>query len=135
MRKFVDANIFVDVQRQRRNWNESYAVLKTVIDGENEGLVSALTPVIMYFLKREITSETQAGQDTLDAIEGFRIVELTASLIERALHEKRVEDFEDATQFHSAKQSDSIIITCNKKCFQRIAKEIHLLTPEEFLNK
>lgn len=131
----MDANIFVDVQRQRRNWNESYAVLKTVIDGENEGLVSALTPVIMYFLKREITSETQAGQDTLDAIEGFRIVELTASLIERALHEKRVEDFEDATQFHSAKQSDSIIITCNKKCFQRIAKEIHLLTPEEFLNK
>jgi len=133
MRILVDINIFIDVQRRRRNWNASYSVLKTVIDGKNEGFISALTPAIIYFLRREITPEGQARQETLDAIDGFRIVDLTESLIQAAFGEKRVEDVEDAIQFHSAKQSSSLLITRNKKDFQRVAQDIKVLTPEEFL--
>jgi len=133
MRILVDINIFIDVQRRRRNWNASYSVLKTVIDGKNEGSISALTPAIIYFLRREITPEGQARQETLDAIDGFRIVDLTESLIQAAFGEKRVEDVEDAIQFHSAKQSSSLLITRNKKDFQRVAQDIKVLTPEEFL--
>ena len=133
MRILVDVNIFIDVQRRRRNWNASYSVLKTVIDGKNEGFISALTPAIIYFLRREITPEGQARQETLDAIDGFRTIDLTESLIQAAFGEKRVEDVEDAIQFHSAKQSSSILITRNKKDFQRVAQDIKVLTPEEFL--
>ena len=133
MRILVDVNVFIDVQRQRRNWNASYSILKTVVDGKNEGFISALTPAIMYFLRREITPEGQARQETLDAIGGFRIVDLTESLIQAAFGEKRVEDVEDAIQFHSAKQSSSILITRNKKDFQRVAQDIEVLTPEEYL--
>jgi predicted nucleic acid-binding protein len=134
MRILVDVNVFIDVQRQRRNWDTSYLILKTVIDGKNEGFISALTPAIIYFLRREITSEAQARQDTLDVIEGFKMVDLTDSLIQASFVEKRIEDVEDAIQFHSATRSNSILITRNKKDFQKeVTKDVEVLTPEEFL--
>jgi predicted nucleic acid-binding protein len=134
MRILVDVNVFIDVQRQRRNWDTSYLILKTVIDGKKEGFISALTPAIIYFLRREITSEAQARQDTLDVIEGFKMVDLTDSLIQASFVEKRIEDVEDAIQFHSATRSNSILITRNKKDFQKeVTKDVEVLTPEEFL--
>jgi len=135
MQIFVDANIFLDVQRRRGNWDASYSVLKSVVEGKNRGFASALTPAIIYFLRREVTPEDQARKDTLDVIARFNIVDLTDSLIRAAFEEKRVEGFEDAIQFHSAKQANSILITRNKKHFQEISNEIEVLMPEEFLKK
>jgi len=134
MKILADVNIFVDVQRRRANWNTSFLVLKTVTDGKNEGCVSALTPAILYFLRREITTEKQARTEAADVIEGFKIIDLTASLIQSAFAENRV-DFEDAIQFLSAKQSDAIILTRNKKHFRSVEGELEILTPEEFLRK
>ncbi|HMK84303.1 MAG TPA: PIN domain-containing protein [Candidatus Bathyarchaeia archaeon] len=134
MKILVDVNVFVDVQRRRANWNTSYLILKTVLDGKNEGFISALTPAILYFLRREITSETKARTETSDAIERFTVVDLTAELIEDAFSDERLE-FEDAIQFHSAKQCDSIMITRNKKDFKSVAQEVEILAPEEFLRK
>lgn len=87
---FVDVNIFFDVQRRRGNWNVSYSVLKSVVDGKNQGFISALTPAIIYFLRREVTTEDKAREDTLDVIAGFNIVDLTDSLIHTAFEEERL---------------------------------------------
>lgn len=135
MRIFADVNIFLDVQRRRKNWNVSFSVLKSVVDGKNEGFISALTPVIIYFLRRQITSDAQARQDMEDAIAGFKIVDLAEPLIRAALDEKQIEDFEDSIRFISARQSNAVFITRNKKHFRKIAKEIELLSPEDFLKK
>jgi predicted nucleic acid-binding protein len=93
MKLFVDVNVFIDIQRKRDGWKESFALVKSVIEGQNEGHISALTPAIIYFLRRQITSEKRARQETLDAIEGFKIVNLTGELINMALNEKRIEEF------------------------------------------
>lgn len=134
MKILADVNIFVDVQRRRANWNTSFLVLKTVTGDRNEGYISALTPAILYFLRREITTEKQARTEAADVIEGFKIVDVTASLIQNAFAESRL-DFEDAIQFLSARQSGAIIVTRNKKHFQSVEGEVEVLNPEEFLSK
>lgn len=37
MKIFVDVNVFIDIQRKRANWKKSFLVIKSVIDGRNEG--------------------------------------------------------------------------------------------------
>lgn len=135
MKLFVDANVFIDIQRKRANWSKSFAVVETVVDGENEGYISALTPAIIYFLRRRVTSEDKARRETLDAIEGFKIVGLTDELLRKAFKEDRIEDFEDAIQFHSAMDVAKIFVTRNKRDYKAVSKEIEVMTPEEFLKK
>jgi len=135
MKIFVDVNIFIDIQRKRKGWKESFAVIKTVLDGVNEGYISALTPIIIYFLRRRITSEENARRETQDLTDGFNIVDLTKDIIREALKEERIGDFEDAIQFHSAKKVANVLITRNKVDYMKIANELEVLTPEEFLKK
>ena len=135
MKIFVDANVFIDIQRKRANWKKSFLVIKSVIDKRKEGYVSALTPVIIYFLRRRITSEERAREETLDLTKGFKIIGLTTEIVKAAFEENRIQDFEDAIQFHSAKGKVDVFITRNKKDYEKVKDEIEVLTPEEFLDK
>jgi len=135
MKIFVDANVFIDVQRKRTNWKKSFLVIKSVFDKRNEGYLSALTPVIIYFLRRRITSEERAREETLDLTKGFKIIDLTSEIVKAAFDEDRVQDFEDAIQFHSAKGQVDVFITRNRKDYEKVKDEIKVLTPEEFLDK
>ncbi len=133
MKIFVDANVFIDIQRKRANWKNSFLVVKSVLDKRNEGYISALTPVIIYFLRRRITSEEKARDETLDLTKGFKIIGLTSEILKAAFDEDRIQDFEDAIQFHSAKGKIRVFITRNKKDYEKVKDEIEVLTPEEFL--
>jgi len=135
MKIFVDANVFIDVQRKRANWKKSFLVIKSVIDKRSEGFISALTPIIIYFLRRRITSEERAREETLTLTRSFRIIDLTSEIVKAAFEEDRIKDFEDAIQFHSAKGRANVFITRNKKDYEGIKDEIEVLTPEEFLVK
>ncbi|MFQ6074764.1 MAG: type II toxin-antitoxin system VapC family toxin [Candidatus Bathyarchaeia archaeon] len=135
MKLFVDANVFIDIQRKRTNWKKSFAVVRAVLEGRHRGYISALTPVIVYFLRRPVTSEARARRQTLDVIDGFEIVDLTAELVNTAFQEKRIGDFEDAIQFHSAKSVAKTLVTRNKRDYRGVEDELEVLTPEEFLEK
>jgi len=135
MKIFVDVNVFIDIQRKRDNWKKSFLAIKSVIDGRNEGYVSALTPIIIYFLRRRITSEEKAREETLDLTKGFKMIDLTSEIVEAAFEEDRIQDFEDAIQFHSAKDKVDVFITRNKRDYEKVKDEIEVLTPEEFLDK
>ena len=64
MKISLDTNIFIDIQRKRKRWESSFAIVKSVTDGKNEGYISALTPTIIYFLRRKIASEEKARKET-----------------------------------------------------------------------
>ena len=135
MKIFLDTNIFIDIQRKRKGWESSFAIIKRVMDGENEGYISALTPVIIYFLRRRITSEEKARKETRDLIEGFKIIGLDEDILEKAFQEERINDFEDAIKFHYAKDRVDAFITRNKSDYLKVAEEIDIFTPEEFLKE
>lgn len=78
---------------KRKGWESSFAIIKNVMDGENEGYISALNPVIIYFLRRRITSEEKARKETRDLIEGFKIIGLDEDILEKAFQEERIKFF------------------------------------------
>jgi len=135
MRIFVDVNVFMDVLTRRRGWKASLVLLQLVRMGKIEGYISALTVPVIYFLRARIFNEEKAREDTRKIVAGFKIVPLSGDLIAKSLEEKRIKDFEDSIQFHSARISSEIFVTRNIKDFKGVRDEIELLTPEEFLEK
>ncbi len=135
MKIYLDVNIFIDVQRKRRGWEDSFMVIKSVMDGRCEGYISALTPVIIYFLRRKIFPEDQARKETLDLTKGFKIISLTDEILAKAFEEKRIDGLEDSIQFHSAKGYADTFITRNKSDYRMVFEEIEVLSPEEFLRE
>ena len=128
---FVDANIFIDVARKRKGWRAS-ALALTEIKRIN-GFVSSLTVAIVYFIKLRTMSPLKARQETRELIEGLRIVAVTSEVVNQALDNTTIEDFEDAMQFYCAKTATKAIVTRNKRDYATIEKELKVMTPEEFL--
>ena len=128
---FVDANIFIDVARKRKGWRAS-ALALTEIKRIN-GFVSSLTVAIVYFIKLRTMSPLKARQETRELIEGLRIVAVTSEVVNQALDNTTIEDFEDAMQFYCAKTATKAIVTRNKRDYATIEKELEVMTPEEFL--
>ena len=135
MKIFIDANVFLDILQKRRGWESSFAIRKGVVEGVYEGYISALSVAVIYFLRLSRTDYKTARLETQKIRRGFKLIDLTDSLIQRAFEEERIEDLEDAIQFHSAKEAAKVFITRNKRHFEKVKDEIEVLTPEESLKR
>jgi len=114
---------------------EQFRDQKGVVEGVYEGYISALSVAIIYFLRLSRTDYKTARLETQKIKRRFKLIDLTDSLIQRAFEEERIEDLEDAIQFHSAKEATKVFITRNKRHFEKVKDEMEVLTPEEFLKK
>ena len=133
MKLLIDVNIFVDVLRKRRGWAKSLLVLNKLTDPSITGFVSALTLPILYFLQRRLLGEREARREARWMTRDCQIVPLTEQIL-NAAQRSRLPDFEDAIQFHSAKEAQvDFIVTRNKRDFRQ--KQIAVVTPEELLKK
>jgi predicted nucleic acid-binding protein len=128
---FVDANIFLDVARKRKGWKAS-ALALTEIKRIN-GFVSSLTVAIIYFIKLRTMPPLKARQETRELIQGLRIVAVTSEVVNQALDNTAIEDFEDAMQFYCARTAAKAIVTRNKRDYEAVGKELEVMTPEQFL--
>lgn len=132
---FVDINVFIDVTEKRSKWQDGAALLETVKGGRANGHISAITKAILYFRRSRITTDRLARHDVLEITKGFKIVDLSESLVDKAFADERFRDVEDAIQFHSCVSVARILVTRNKRDYSTVAGEIELLSPEEFLKK
>jgi len=127
----VDVNIFEDIYRQRAGWEASLALISRVRIGSLEGYVSALTPPILYFLRRRTQGEQLCRRTVRQALVSFKIVPIGEETLEAAYH-SGLPDFEDAVQFECAKAvSVDRIVTRNKRDFRQ--DQVAVSTPEEIL--
>jgi predicted nucleic acid-binding protein len=129
----VDVNIFEDIYRQRAGWEASLAVVSQVRAGKTSGYVSALTPPILYFLRRRTQSEQLCRRTVRQLLASFKIIPIGEETLEAA-YDSSLPDFEDAIQFRCA-QAASVdrIVTRNKSDFKQ--DEIAVTTPEELLEE
>ena len=107
---FYDANVFMDVLFVRQGWENSAKVLNAAKIGQvQKGCVSALSTAIIYFLlrgskgKRRI-SDSKARSGAQNSIHGLEVLALSAQNIASSMGDKRFTDFEDAIQFHCARE-------------------------------
>jgi predicted nucleic acid-binding protein len=132
---FVDVNIFLDVLSKRIGWQGSLTLLNSVREGRVSAHVSALSSAIIYFVRSKFASPKIAREEVSKSTKQFIAVSLTAEIVDSALKEERIKDFEDAIQFHSCVAVAKILITRNKRDYSAVGREVEVLTPEEFLGK
>lgn len=134
MKLLIDANILLDVlQRRAPHYEASALVWKLCETGQVEGCVSALSIAnLIYVMRRELDPErVEAVLERLALI--FRVVDLTASDIERAAR-CRWSDFEDALQSVVAERVRAdFIITRNVRDFKQ--SRIPAFSPSEYLQR
>lgn len=131
----IDANLFEDVIRKRQGWKASSAVIDLVKKGDIAGGLSAWTvAVIYYFRRRSGMNDRSARQRAAAILKGFTVLDLTAKIVALALDDWRFSGFEDALQFHTARENGvDIFVTRNVRHFQVVKDELTILTPEDFL--
>ncbi len=133
MKILVDVNIFEDIYRQRAGWEASLAIVSRVRVGSIGGYVSALTPPILYFLRRRTQGERLCRRTVRQTLVSFEIVPIGQETLEAA-YDSSLPDFEDSIQFQCAKAASvDRIVTRNKSDFKQ--DEIAVLTPEEILEE
>lgn len=131
MKALIDVNVFEDVFRQRDGWQASTGVLGAISKGQIDGVVSALTPAILYFFRKRSRGEQAARQAVQGILRNLTVVALDGVAIDSA-YATALPDFEDALQFEAAvAASANVIVTRNKKDFKQ--DRIQVLTPEEML--
>ncbi len=120
-----------DVFRQPAGWEASLAVVGCVFGGKIIGHVSALTPPVLYFLRRRTHGERAARHAVQQILRGFGVVALDGEAVAAAC-ESPLPDFEDALQLEAAKavRADALV-TRNERHFRQNA--ITVLSPEELI--
>lgn len=130
---FLDVNVFVDISEKRLGWERSFEVVSGVRKTKYEGYISALTVPILYFRRIRVRPDREARKDVWKMVKSFNIVDLSSTILQLAISDRKFRDYEDAIQYYSAKTKGGIIATRNKKDFP--VKKFEILNPEEFLNK
>lgn len=131
-RILIDVNIFMDVLERRAGWLESAAVVAFCASDVLHGFVSALTPIIIYWLRsRAGRTETDARMDAEGAIKYLEIVSIDGGILAQAFHSP-MPDFEDNIQIYCAIacQAD-YIVTRNVGHFAD--SPVLAITPEDLL--
>ena len=132
-RIFLDTNIILDLLAERNPFYDSISKLATLADQKALTLVaSPLSFTTVYY----VLSKYESSKSVLAKLRKFKILcevcEVNEIIIEKSLNSD-FSDFEDATQYFSALQSNCItIITRNGKDFKN--STIPVMTAEEYLN-
>jgi predicted nucleic acid-binding protein len=132
-RIFLDTNIILDLLAERDPFYDSISKLATLADQKKLTLVAS---PLSFTTVDYVLSKHESSKSVLAKLRKFKILcevcEVNEIIIEKALNSDFL-DFEDATQYFSALQSNCIIIiTRNGKDFKN--STIPVMTSDEYLN-
>ncbi len=129
----IDTNVIIDIAIGRMPFSESsYKILKLCRDEQVKGCVSTrLFCDFFYILRKEMSIEER--KNFIKDMRGYlRTVIVTDEVIDKALDNNDITDFEDAIQYACAEYVGAdCIVTRNTKDFGNCP--IKAVTPEEFL--
>ena len=135
MKVFLDTNIIIDFCNARKDFFQAAALIFELGRQKKiEILASATTFVNSFYILRKIYDPQELYMRMKAIADKCVITPVDQKIISERLL-KVFPDFEDATQYYSAKSMNAdVIITRNKRHFV-MASENEVLTPEEFLDK
>ncbi|MEO5907954.1 MAG: PIN domain-containing protein [Ginsengibacter sp.] len=132
---FIDTDVILDILLDRKEFfDDSAAVFQKFENGEV--LLFTSTSII---INAQYVGQKQIGKDECRfainyLLSYFLIMEATTALVKKAYKSKFV-DIEDAIQYYSATQNESIdyFITRNTKDFRAGESRMSVVTPSQFL--
>lgn len=135
MKVFIDTNVLIDLVCSRTNFvREAAIIFDLAYKGNYEIAICALSFINAYYVGKRYKFRTEDLRDSLESIVGFvEVTPLDHNVLGRAFSLSSG-DFEDVTQYYSAKTGNvDVIVTRNKKDFK--FQDIKVLTPTEFLEE
>ena len=131
----VDTNVVLDLLAKREPFDVESRQLFSLADmGQIELVISSLSIVNAHY----VLNEVMKIKDSRSIIGKFKVLvksyELNDKIIELALNDNRIKDFEDGIQYYTALESQcKSIVTRNLRDFKNSA--IPIFTPKEYLTK
>ena len=133
MKVLVDTNVIMDVLLKRVPfYNDSFSVFQLSDSGNINGVLASISVTNAFFILRKAGKSRDDVYLNMDDISGiFSIAPVSDTTIAAALA-LRWNDFEDAVQFITAKESNvDFVITRNKADYK--TSDIPCMTPTEFI--
>lgn len=130
---FLDTNIVIDVLIDRKPFSDDGKIIfENGINKKIKLYISALSYATIYYYIKKSTSSHEKTMLILNKLNSFiETTDVNNTTIKNALN-SNFKDFEDAIQYHSAKnKSIDAIITRNPKDFKN--SSLLILTPDEAL--
>ena len=132
---FIDTDVIFDILLDRKGFfDDSSAVFQKFEDGEV--LLFTSTSII---INAQYVGQKQIGKDECRfainyLLNYFFIMEATITLVKKA-YKSKFSDIEDAIQYYTATQNESIdyFITRNTKDFKAGESRMRVVTPSQFL--
>ncbi|MBK8701145.1 MAG: PIN domain-containing protein [Saprospiraceae bacterium] len=133
-RILIDTNIIIDLLAKRKEYYAEAAELFSLADKKEITLtISALTFANTNYVLSKLRSPKEARQILRKFKVLVEILSLDDKIIELALSDNQLPDFEDGLQYFSALENQvEIILTRNKKDYKN--SKIPVLTAKEYLS-
>lgn len=135
MKLFIDTNVLIDFVCQREGFSKEASILFDLFHkGKIELAISALSIINAYYVGTKYRIPYEKLQDSLKSISSMvEVVSLDQSILKDAFG-LSVKDFEDASQYYSARRCNAdYIVTRNKADFP--FSQITVLSPLEILSQ
>jgi predicted nucleic acid-binding protein len=134
MRVLLDTNIALDHLLKRLPWTtDATAIWQASIDGEFDALVSAITPVNVFYVARKAVGAVLARRITASLLGAVGVCAVDQTVL-RAAHGLAFRDYEDAVQHASASAARvDIIVTRDPTGYA--GATLPILAPADFLRQ
>jgi predicted nucleic acid-binding protein len=132
MRVLLDTDVILDLLLDRAEFAEYAAALwKAHEQGRLEAYVSAITPVNVFYIARQLKGTETARRAVIELLATLRVCPLDQAALEKALT-LPFSDYEDAAQLASALANRlDALITRNLEDYKNAA--LPVFSPSEFL--
>ena len=133
MKVLIDTNIIVDAATDRAPFGESsLMILNLCGNGSIEGFISSRAFCDLFYILRKGRS-AEERKDMIRSLRGYlKTVIITDPIIDSALNNNNITDFEDAIQYACAESVGAdYIVTRNVKDYGR--SSIKAITPEKLM--
>ena len=133
MTALIDTNVLLDVLARREPFYAAASRVWTLAErGATRALVSAISFNNVYYIVRKASGKGQADLALRLMRDIFEVVAVDTRIVDLAMEDRGVNDFEDAIQLYSAIQAHAPhLVTRNTSDFPK--DRVSVLSPDEFV--
>ena len=132
IRIFLDTNVLVDYLNKREPFfADASKIIDLCVLKQADGVLSSLSIINAIYIMRKVYTKDSLLAKANWLCDHFEISPINKKFIQEAIA-VRATDFEDAVQFHSARDAGAdLIVTRDINGFKNFA--LPVMTPQEFL--
>jgi predicted nucleic acid-binding protein len=134
-RVFIDTDVILDVLLAREPYkNAAIEIFKNIELKHIEAFTSPLVIANIAYILKKAASKKISLENVRRLHQLLKMTILDQKIMDNAIHNERIKDFEDLIQFYSAMDMGiDFLITRNVSDYPK-TKKIRVISPEDYIN-